>query len=277
MTKTLKDFMEVYRPKSGDEQKFVDKHVVVKHKDRNEVNGKPNGDDVFQATNIKAVDRVKQNKGYNPGDDEKVYEEVEDLDEAMPVAQPTLRGTLGQKVAADQASQLVKTVGSNYAAQAMRKAVQGAKPMPTSTAQAATFTKEEIEELEESAKIAAHLVKRYGDNVRKSHVVSAAKDFGVDPSKLAKAVRKKLNKTTLDEENDEGWYTHSQMYGSKKTEKHPKGISADEWKAGVRWDHRNNKRINVKEDVDQIDEISKATMGRYVNKAKDQIDAATWR
>lgn len=60
--------------------------------------------------------------------------------------------------------------------------------------------KEEVEELDENAKIVAHLTKRYGDNVRKSHVMSAAKDFGVDPSALAKAVRKKLGKTTLDEE-----------------------------------------------------------------------------
>lgn len=33
----------------------------------------------------------------------------------------------------------------------------------------------------------------------------------------------------------------------------------------------------VKEEVEQVDEISKGTMGRYINKAKDQIDAASWR
>jgi hypothetical protein len=59
---------------------------------------------------------------------------------------------------------------------------------------------EEAEQIDESAKIAAHLIKRYGDNVRKSHVMSAAKDFGVDASKLAKMVRTKLGKTTLGEE-----------------------------------------------------------------------------
>jgi hypothetical protein len=59
---------------------------------------------------------------------------------------------------------------------------------------------EEAEQVDESAKVAAHLIKRYGDNVRKSHVVSAAKDFGVDASKLAKMVRTKLGKTTLGEE-----------------------------------------------------------------------------
>jgi hypothetical protein len=76
MTKTLKDFFEVYRPKSPDEQRFVDKHIVIKHKDRN-----GNGDDVFNATNVKKINRKKENHGYEPGDDEKVYEEVESIDE----------------------------------------------------------------------------------------------------------------------------------------------------------------------------------------------------
>jgi hypothetical protein len=59
--------------------------------------------------------------------------------------------------------------------------------------------KEEVEQIDETAKIVAHLQKRYGDNIRKSHVRSAANDFGVDASKLAKAVRTKLGKNMLDE------------------------------------------------------------------------------
>lgn len=74
--KTLKDFLEVYKPKSPDEQKFVDKHVTIKHKDRN-----GNGDDVFNG-NTKYIKRKEERHGYDVGDDEKVYEEVEDLDEA---------------------------------------------------------------------------------------------------------------------------------------------------------------------------------------------------
>lgn len=69
MAKTLKEILEVYEPKSPDEKRFKDKHITVKTKDRN-----GNGDDVFQATNIKAVDRTKEGHGYNAGDDEKVYE-----------------------------------------------------------------------------------------------------------------------------------------------------------------------------------------------------------
>ena len=69
MAKTLKEILEVYEPKSPDEKRFKDKHITVKTKDRN-----GNGDDVFQATNIKTVDRSKEGHGYNPGEDEKVYE-----------------------------------------------------------------------------------------------------------------------------------------------------------------------------------------------------------
>ena len=50
-----------------------------------------------------------------------------------------------------------------------------------------------------------------------------------------------------EETEDDGWYTHSQIHGSMKSEKHPKGISAAEWKSGIRWHHGKNKRINIKE------------------------------
>jgi hypothetical protein len=69
MAKTLKDFLEGYlKVKSADEQKFIDKHVTAKTADRN-----GNGDDVFNG-NTKTIDRRKERKGYNPGEDEKVYE-----------------------------------------------------------------------------------------------------------------------------------------------------------------------------------------------------------
>jgi hypothetical protein len=71
MTKTLKNFLEVYKPKSPDEQKFVDKHVTIKHSDRN-----GNGDDVFKG-NTKTIKRKEERHGYDAGEDEKVYEETE--------------------------------------------------------------------------------------------------------------------------------------------------------------------------------------------------------
>ena len=66
--KSLNSFVELYKPKSPDEQRFVDKHVV---KTRGDANG--NGDDVFKGSKVKKVERTKERKGYEPGDDEKVY------------------------------------------------------------------------------------------------------------------------------------------------------------------------------------------------------------
>ena len=74
--KSLNSFVELYKPKSPDEQRFVDKHVV---KTRGDANG--NGDDVFKGSKVKKVERTKERKGYEPGDDEKVYEEVEGIHE----------------------------------------------------------------------------------------------------------------------------------------------------------------------------------------------------
>lgn len=58
-----------YVPKTKDEKRFMDKHVVKKTEDRN-----GNGDDVFRATNVKPADRTDHRHGYNTGDDQKVYE-----------------------------------------------------------------------------------------------------------------------------------------------------------------------------------------------------------
>jgi hypothetical protein len=72
---SIKSLFEVYRPKPKDEQDFVDKHVVIKHKDEN-----GNGDDVFNASKVKPIARKKTRLGYDAPEDEKVYEEI-DLDE----------------------------------------------------------------------------------------------------------------------------------------------------------------------------------------------------
>lgn len=74
--KTIKELLEVYKPKAKDEQDFADKHVVIKHKDRN-----GNGDEVFNASKVKYNKRAAEHHGYDSGEDEKVYEEVEEFDE----------------------------------------------------------------------------------------------------------------------------------------------------------------------------------------------------
>lgn len=70
--KTLKQILEVYGPDTKDGKAFVQKHVVVKTTDAN-----GNGDDVFQATKVKKADRKKERHGYEPGEDDKVYEDLQ--------------------------------------------------------------------------------------------------------------------------------------------------------------------------------------------------------
>ena len=63
------DSVTSYVPKTKDEKRFYDKHVVQKTADRN-----GNGDDVFAATNVKAYNRTASRHGYNAKDDQQVYE-----------------------------------------------------------------------------------------------------------------------------------------------------------------------------------------------------------
>ena len=56
-------------PRSKDEKRFVDKHIIAKKPDAN-----GNGDDVFNASNIKTYDRSTSNHGYNTKQDQAVYE-----------------------------------------------------------------------------------------------------------------------------------------------------------------------------------------------------------
>jgi len=72
MAKTLNNILNGFTPKSKDEKKFMDKHIATKNKldDRG-----TQDDKLFNATHIKTVSRETEH-GYNPGNDEKVYEEM---------------------------------------------------------------------------------------------------------------------------------------------------------------------------------------------------------
>lgn len=144
MPKSLKELFEVYRPKAKDEQDFVDKHVTIKHADRN-----GNGDDVFKG-NTKKADRKKERHGYEPGEDEKVYEDVEDLEELS-------RATIGRysqkaKSIADNEGGKDRTKGRELAG---RKkwggTMSGVKP-------ARVMATEEVE-LDEMKKVPTHKLK----------------------------------------------------------------------------------------------------------------------
>lgn len=65
----MKTLREVAAPKSIGDKKFVAKHPVATIRDRN-----GNGDKVFKGKSVKPIDRSADGHGYNPGEDEKVYE-----------------------------------------------------------------------------------------------------------------------------------------------------------------------------------------------------------
>jgi len=139
-------------------------------------------------------------------------------------------------------------------------------------------TSEETEELDENAKIVAHLQKRYGDNIRKSHVRSAANDFGVGYVALSHAVRKKLGKKMLDEEEqiDELSRATVGRYAKRAKDEADYGnplksrSKGREMAARKRWGGTSSyvkpARVPATEET-QIDELSKATLGSYVKKA----------
>jgi len=71
MAKTLRTFLEVAEPKSDDEKNFKDKHVTVKHADRN-----GNDDSLFKGKTKKSKTR---DADYEDGEDEQVYEEKKSI------------------------------------------------------------------------------------------------------------------------------------------------------------------------------------------------------
>jgi len=62
---------------SDDTKRFIDKHVVTKHPDP-----AGNGDDVFNATNVKKAGKEDDRHGYDSETDHKVYEEMSDDEKA---------------------------------------------------------------------------------------------------------------------------------------------------------------------------------------------------
>jgi len=268
MAKTLKDFLEGYlKVKSADEQKFIDKHVTAKNPDRN-----GNGDDVFKGS-TKAIDRRKERKGYNPGEDEKVYEAVCAYDKDDKIVgrykdmQTAKKLKPGHRYVKEELKGGQKNLDKNHNG---KLDSQDFKMLRSKKKVA-----EEAEQIDESAKIAAHLIKRYGDNVRKSHVMSAAKDFGVDPSKLAKMVRTKLGKTTLGEEQiDEVSAATKDSYAQKAGKQlsdlfKKSGKSADD--ARKYYNRKNTVRKIANEEVEELDELSNKTLSNYITKGSRNL------
>ena len=140
--------------------------------------------------------------------------------------------------------------------------------------------KEEAEIEEDYEKDAADWSKKYADNEKfyrsqaKSKVSLVSRispEYSKEKTKEAdrsKAISKKYAKQAVtgmreEAENDDGWYAHKEMHGSK-------AVSKEDWKKGVRL-NKDGKRVQMKkEEVEQVDEASKEGLQRYVQAAKPE-------
>ena len=132
---------------------------------------------------------------------------------------------------------------------------------------------------------------------------SAAASSAVKKFSSTKETNEEIDKD-LENELKATRVTKKSMDDSKKTRERASGMKEEaiEEKRGL-WDNIHAKRKRIKagsgermrkpgsdgapsaadlkasqtEEVEQIDEISKATAGRYINKAKDSIDTTSWR
>lgn len=245
MPKTLKQMLEVYRPKAADEQKFVDKHVVVKHDDAN-----GNKDDVFQGTNVKKVDRKKERHGHEPGEDEKVYEEVEQVDE---------------KLAADAtAGDYVKDFAKSDAPQFKGKSKEKRRKM----AIAAFLNKENVEhegeDLQEGEQAHAQFQKYHDDSAKLLKGIHGAlsKHYGnvTDKKNYNNGMAHWGNVDTIKGVHRSLQDLHDRVLQEVEYSQPPKPVAVK-----IKEDHE-------LEELEHIEELNKSTLASYVKAAS--VDAA---
>ena len=232
MAKTLNQFLEGYlKVKNPDEQKFVDKHVTAKHSDRN-----GNDDEVFKGSKVKPIDRRKERHGYNPGEDEKVYEEAEVQPRRVKLTKgwgdggKSMKGGYG-KLAGDQhkidANKNGKVDAHDFKLLRKKKVAEEA---------------EQIDELSKGA------VEKYA-NKAFDQSNSILKSRNLD---LPKSVKKSAEDAK--ERRRKGIVSAGKRLGSDEMKKISKS-SAD-------------RIVYNKEEVEELDEISAGLASRYLNRAQ---------
>jgi hypothetical protein len=245
MAKTLNQFLEGYlKVKNPDEQKFVDKHVVAKHADRN-----GNDDEVFKGSKVKMADRRKDRHGYNPGEDEKVYE-------ALKGSQHKIDANKNGKVDAHDFHLLRK-----------KKKVA-----------------EETEDLDEAAKD-KHFEKQ---SPKMQNAINLHLRKGLDYTSAVKAAAKHVKEEVeeleeLSKETVRTYYNKAGEQGKKIADKMKMG--GGDWSDGGSDTKTLKKRaagrtmalkrrsgeIKMSEEIEELEELSAATKNSYAQKAGKQL------
>ena len=284
MAKTLKDFLNErqLRPmvvKNPDEQKFIDKHVVAKTADRN-----GNDDEVFKGSKVKMADRPKHRKGYNPGQDEEVYEGLSESTYEFDVS-----GEHGN-AAVDK---LVKHANSNGIKAKVHTydGPGGGNPVIHLSHKdpkvVHSYAKKHIDpdvdlsdhKINEALKGAQHKIdanKNGKVDAHDFHLLRKKKKVAEEAEELDELSKKTLDSYTSKASGDLG-FTH----GIAKNHRY----AQDQGGAGRKPEHKamDNNRLRkrasglvnslkrlAKEEADQIDELSEPTVRTYYNKAGEQ-------
>lgn len=250
--KTLKQILEVYSPKSADEKRFVNKHITIKHADRN-----GNGDDVFTASNVKTIDRAKEKKGHDAKASEAVYEsyDVMLIDEARtsaayqfthkpgdPESEKKLADLKAQHKGSSNRVVLKGRLGKdNPNAQKYKDAAKANKGRGYGAHAYQTIKKSD------AAHHDVYVYKKSNEGletVEEGSVGQILTPKGRKQLMAASPGKKNYFKDTI--RTKEGSTTHHGYYDDKG-ERHVTHVT--------------------KEEVEQIDELSKSTLGSYIKKA----------
>lgn len=240
-----------YAPKSGDEKRFRDKHKVQAYPDRN-----GNGDEVFKASKVDTYDREKEH-GYNAGNDQKVYEDVEQATDSIPFGKPykVKPATVTDKSGA-QHNPMSRV--KNLARQTLVKMnpKKGGEPITKITPAQGDKVQEEVEESvaykhETGQRISKSDWKRRSENQHAQNVAM----YKAEPEKTFA-----ISHPDVDSGKEKHIKSKHAEYAKNDFMMHHKNAKTPGFNYNVKT-YNGLKIRNVSEEVEEVDEVLKPSMG----------------
>jgi hypothetical protein len=261
MAKTLKDFLNERQlgpmvVKNPDEQKFIDKHVIAKTDDRN-----GNDDELFKGSKVKMADRPKHRKGYNPGEDEEVYEELKgnqhkiDANKNGKVDAHDFHLLRKKKKVAEEAEELDELSEPTVRTYYNKAGEQGKKIADKMKMGGGDWSKDgsDTKTLKKRAAGRTMALKRRSGEIKMSEEVEELEELS--DTTLDNYKEKAAKEIRDADDNDDNRHYNKRMHG---------------YTSALKAGQRNNKKT-TKEEAEQIDEISAEKKDAYAQKAGKQL------
>jgi len=259
MAKTLNQFLEGYlKVKNPDEQKFVDKHVVAKHSDRN------GNDDGHFKGKTKQIDRRKERHGYNPGEDEKVYEELKggqhkiDANKNGKIDAHDFKLLRKKKKVAEEAEQIDELDTATLKSYRTKARAQGNAIVDKMKMGGGDWSKDQkdtktLRKRSAGANMSGKQLVKRGESL-KTEEVEELDELSRD---TLRRYRMKAKSIGDNEKGDIGYRSKGRDLAARKSHGGQWGIP--------------KAKVMAKEEVEPIEELSKATLRSYAQNAKDQM------